>query len=57
MLMTREIRTISVGGVPILEIIKEEETVTILEADDMDRQIELPAVLIPAIINHLEDLK
>ena len=55
--MTREIRTISVGGVPILEIIKEEETVTILEADDMDRQIELPAVLIPAIINHLEDLK
>jgi len=54
--MTTEIKTICVEGVPVLEIIKEEETVTILEADDMNRQIELPAAVIPAIINYLKNL-
>ncbi len=55
--MTREIRTIcDAGGAPVLEIIKEEETVTILEAEDMDRRIELPPTVIPAIIDYLENL-
>jgi len=55
--MTMEIKTICDEGVPILEVIKEEETITILEADDMDRQIKLPAAVIPAIIDYLDTLK
>jgi hypothetical protein len=42
-------------GIPILEIIHQ-DTITILEADDMDRQITFPAAVISAIIGHLGNL-
>ena len=58
MLTTKDIKTIcDIGGVPILEVIKEQQTITILEADDMDQRIQFPAALIPAILNYLEHLK
>jgi hypothetical protein len=44
-------------GTPILEIIKEEDTITIFEADDMDSQVKFPSSLIPVVIQHLENLK
>ena len=45
------------SGTAVLEIIKEEDTITIFEADDMDRQVEFPSALIPALIQYLENLK
>ena len=45
------------SGTAVLEIIKEEDTITIFEADDMDRQVEFPSTLIPALIQYLENLK
>jgi len=45
------------SGTAVLEIIKEEDTMTIFEADDMDRQVEFPSALIPALIQYLENLK
>ena len=52
------IRTVSDNsGTVVLEIIKEEDTITIFEADDMDRQVEFPTALIPALIQYLENLK
>ena len=58
MLVAKDMRTVcDIGGVPILEIIKEEGTITIFEADDMDRQVEFPSALIPALIQYLENLK
>ena len=44
-------------GVPILEIVREQDTVTIFEAADMDRQVRFPAALIPALIRWLEGLE
>jgi len=41
---------------PFLEIIREEEKVTIFEPEDMDRQIQFPAGMLPAILNHLGNL-
>ena len=45
------------SGTAVLEIIKEEDTITIFEADDMDRQVEFPSALIPALIQYLENFK
>ena len=45
------------SGTAVLEIIKEEDTITIFEADDMDRQVEFPSALIPVLIQYLENLK
>ena len=45
------------SGTAVLEIIKEEDTITIFEADDMDRQVEFPSALIPVLIEYLENLK
>ncbi len=56
--MTKEIKTIcDAGGVPVLEVIKEQDTITIMEADDMDQKIRFSATMIPAIVNYLEKLK
>jgi hypothetical protein len=56
--MEKETRTVcGNGGIPFLEIIKEKDMITIFEADDMDRQITFPAVLIPVLITYLESLK
>jgi len=58
MLMAKDIRTVcEAGGVPVLEIVKEEGTITIFEADDMDQRITFPAAVIPTLINYLESLK
>ena len=52
------IRTVSDNsGTAVLEIIKEEDKITIFEADDMDRQVEFPSALIPALIQYLENFK
>ena len=54
----KEIRTVNdSGGVPVLEIVREDGMVQIYEADDMDRQIQFPASTIPVLISHLESLK
>ena len=45
------------SGTAVLEIIKEEDTVTIFEADDMDRQVEFPSALTPVLIQCLGNLK
>jgi hypothetical protein len=56
--MPRELRTVlDAGGTPLLEIVKEEGTLVVYEADDMDRQIQFPAAAIPAFIRYLEELK
>jgi hypothetical protein len=56
--MVKEIRTVvNAGGVPVLEIIKENDTLVIHEADDMDRQIQFPVSEIPALIRHLDSLQ
>ena len=58
MLMGKDLRTVcDTGGVPVLEIVKEDDVITIFEADDMDQQIKFPAALIPALITYLESLK
>ena len=57
MLVTREIKTIyDLRGVPVLEIIREAEMITILEAEDMDRPLQFPAAMLPAILNTLGSL-
>jgi hypothetical protein len=56
--MVKELRTLKdAGGTPLLELVKENGTLVIYEADDMDRKIQFPASAIPALISHLEDLK
>lgn len=56
--MPKELRTVlDAGGTPVLEIVKDEGTLVVYEADDMDRQIQLPAAVIPAFIRYLEELK
>jgi len=44
-------------GKPILEVVREEGTITIFEADDMDRQVKFPAALMPGLVDRLQDLK
>lgn len=54
--MPRQVRTVSdTTGVPILEIVKESDRLTIFEADYMDRQIKFPLGLIPALIKSLSE--
>ncbi len=56
--MHRELRTVSdADGIPVLEIVKEGDSVTIYEADDMDRQIRFPVTLLAHLAEHLTDLK
>ena len=56
--MVKEIRTVvDAGGVPVLEIVKEDDTLVIYEADDMDRQIQVPVSEISALMSHLDSLK
>jgi hypothetical protein len=54
----RELQTVSdADGIPVLEIVKEGDSVTIYEADDMDRQIRFPVAVVSALAEHLRDLK
>jgi len=58
MLTPRFLRTVSdSSGTPILEIIKEEDTITVFEADDLDHQVKFPSALIPVLIQYLENFK
>jgi hypothetical protein len=58
MVEPRIARTVSDNsGTPILEILKEKDTITIFEADDMDHQVEFPSALIPVLIQYLENFK
>jgi len=58
MVEPRLARTVSDdSGTAILEIIKEEDTITIFEADDMDNQVKFPSALIPVLIQYLRNLK
>ena len=57
MLTIKNIRTVcDIEGTPILEIVKEDGTLTIFEADDMDSRVKFSAALIPVLINYLESL-
>jgi hypothetical protein len=57
-LMHRELKTVNdTDGIPVLEIVKEGDSVTIYEADDMDRQIRFPVALLSSLAEHLTGLK
>jgi hypothetical protein len=56
--MPKELRTVlNANKMPVLQIVKENEMLVIYEADDMDRQIDVPVSLIPVLISYLEELK
>jgi len=55
--MPKELRTVlDSTGTPLLELVKEADTVVIYEADDMDRQISVPVSAIPALVKYLQEL-
>ena len=56
--MAKELRTVvDAAGIPVLEIVKENDLLVIYEADDMDRQIQFPVLAIPALMTHLDSLE
>lgn len=56
--MPKALRTVlDGGGTPVLQIVKEEGMLVVYEADDMDRQVQFPASVIPVLIRYLEELK
>ncbi len=56
--MHRELRTVkNADGIPVLEIVVEGESITIYEADDMDREIRFPVTLLPILNQHLTGFK
>lgn len=56
--MHRELRTVKdADGVPVLEIVVESGSVTIYEADDMDREIRFPVSLLPLLTENLKAFK
>jgi len=56
--MQRELKTVSdANGIPVLEIVKEGDHLTIYEADDMDREIRFPLTLVPVLLEHLQRYK
>ena len=55
--MHRELKTVNNSdGIAVLEIVREGDSVTIYEADDMDRHISFPVALISALAEHLAGL-
>ncbi len=56
--MHGELKTVNDGsGIPVLEIVLEGDSVTIYEADDMDRQIRFPLTLLPRLSECLGEFK
>ncbi|MFZ0708244.1 MAG: hypothetical protein WAM71_21770 [Candidatus Korobacteraceae bacterium] len=56
--MHRELKTVKDSdGVPVLEIVVEAGSITIYEADDMDRQIRFPLTLLPHLTENLKSFK
>ena len=54
--MARELRTVSdSSGVPILEVVKDGDSLTIYEADYIDRQIQFSVTMIPTLIRYLAE--
>lgn len=52
--MQRELKTVcDADGIPVLEMVKEGDHLTIYEADDMDREIRFPLALLPILVEHL----
>ena len=55
--MAKELRTVcNSAGVPVVEIVREDDKVTIYEADDMDNQIRITVSEIPGLIEQLTTL-
>jgi hypothetical protein len=56
--MHRELKTVkNADGIPVLEIVIEGHSITIYEADDMDREIRFPITLLPNLAENLKSLK
>lgn len=56
--MHRELRTVvNSDGIPVLEIVVEGDSITIYEADDMDREIRFPITLLPKLMESLQAFK
>lgn len=56
--MHRELKTVNNSdGIAVLEIVKEGESVTIYEADDMDRHISFPVALLATLAEYLTGFK
>ena len=56
--MHRELRTVKdADGIPVLEIVVEGDSITIYEADDMDREIRFPVTLLPSLAEYLAGFK
>ena len=53
--MHRELRTVlNADGVPVLEIVVEGDSITIYEADNMDREVRFPITLLPILTETLK---
>ncbi len=56
--MHRELQTVKdADGVPVLEIVVEGESMTIYEADNMDREVRFPVTLLPNLTEYLVAFK
>jgi len=44
-------------GVAIREIIQEQDTITVMESDELDQRIEFPAAALATIIEYLRSLQ
>ena len=56
--MVKELRTVSQSdGTPELELVREDDMLTIYKADNLDHQVELPESVIPELIQQLESLQ
>lgn len=52
--MHRELKTVKdTDGIPVLEIVVEGDSMTIYEADNMDREIRFPVTLLPHLTEYL----
>jgi hypothetical protein len=56
--MHRELKTVTnADGIPVLEIVVEGDSITIYEADNMDREIRFPLALLPKLAENLKSFK
>jgi hypothetical protein len=56
--VVRELKTVcDSDGIPVLEIVKEGESITIYEADNMDREIRFPVALVPTLLQFLNSFE
>ncbi len=56
--MHRELKTVNdADGIPVLEIVVEGDSITIYEADNMDREIRFPISLLPLLTQNLSAFK